>query len=224
MMIKFHVTLLAQVIFFFTLNNSFAQYKLKKVKEFRINSLNSINIVDYDPKQKRYLGFEKTKGYVVIILDEEGKILQRKNLEGQGPGQFRTAMNCLGFSDEDGIWVLTPNQVLYYDYDLNFQKQRKIHPKSMFYVDGLTEPISYFYRKTLGNGLAFIPYPSNTSLFVRPQDFKNENLIEIYDSKLQISYHLAPVADRPVSSKLDKSLNAIYKPIFLWTEETINFL
>lgn len=214
MMVKLHVSLLSVVLFLITLNNLFAQFKLEKVKEFRINSLNSINIVDYDPKQKRYLGFEKAKGYVVIILDEEGKILQRKNLEGQGPGQFRTAMNCLGFSDENGIWVLTPNQVLYYDYDLNFQKEKRIHPKSMFYVDGLTEPISYFYRKASDNSLQFIPYPSRTKLFVRPQDFKNENLIEIYDSKLEKSYHLAPVEDRPVSSKLDKSLNAIYNPVF----------
>jgi WD40 repeat protein len=214
MMVKFHVSLFSYVLFFITLNISHAQYKLEKVKEFQINSLNSIDIVDYDPKQKRYLGVEKTKGFVVIILDEKGNILQRKNLEGQGPGQFRTAINCLGYSDENGIWILTPNQVLYFNYELNFHKERKIHPKNMFYVDGLTEPISYFYRKTTGNSLAFIPYPSSTSLFVRPQDFRNENLIEIYDSKLEKSYYLAPVADRPLSQKLDKSLNAIYKPIF----------
>jgi hypothetical protein len=69
MIVKLHVSLLSVVLFLITLNNLFAQFKLEKVKEFRINSLNSINIVDYDPKQKRYLGFEKAKGYVVIILD-----------------------------------------------------------------------------------------------------------------------------------------------------------
>ena len=44
-----------------------AQYKLEKAREFQIKSLNSVEIVDYDPVKQQFLAYEKGGGEFVLL-------------------------------------------------------------------------------------------------------------------------------------------------------------
>lgn len=194
---------------------SFAQYQLQKTSEFKINSLNSVEIVDYDPINKHYLGYEiESKGFIVLLLDNNGKVLHKKNLMGQGPGQFNSAMNFLGFSDQQDIWVITPNQVISYDQNLNLKENIKTEIPNPFFVFRGTKAPAFYYKNGDLKNLNFVTYPSGIPRFMRSKSLENHHLIEIYDFKSKEIYHLAAIAKRPIFKHLDNTVSSMYKPIF----------
>ncbi|HLT07560.1 MAG TPA: hypothetical protein VK014_08530 [Cyclobacteriaceae bacterium] len=56
------------------------QYLLKKEKEFHIDSLYPVELVDYHPGQGLYLGYVemRSKGVEVVLVNEEGEIVVQK--------------------------------------------------------------------------------------------------------------------------------------------------
>src|SRR5690606_1815345 len=100
--------------------NGFAQYALEKVKEFKINSLYPVKLIDYYPQQGIYLGYtdKSSQGTDIVLVNEAGEVIIEKNMRGEGPEQYVSTLNCLGFSDGGDIWVQTPFQVLRYDQKL----------------------------------------------------------------------------------------------------------
>ncbi|AFL83070.1 hypothetical protein Belba_0409 [Belliella baltica DSM 15883] len=79
------------LILIFSNTYAFAQFKLQKTSEFSIKSLNSVEIIDYDPIKKQYIAFEKgEKDFVVLLLDEKGDILKRKHPQTHSAGNYLT--------------------------------------------------------------------------------------------------------------------------------------
>ncbi len=193
----------------------FAQYSLQKITEFQIETLNSVEIVDFDPSNKTYLGYEKvSKGFVVLLTDEKGGIIQKKDLQGGGPGQFNSAMNLLGFNDEGFIWVITPNQMIVYDRNLNFQKSEKLDLENTFFTSKLTESPIFFYKGNSTENLIFSIIPSLTARFMRAKSLEKLHLVDLYDLKSKTVFHLAPIKERGIYKHLDSSIFTMYKPIF----------
>ena len=61
---------------------TFAQFKLKKVEEFTINTLSDLDILDYFPSQNIYLGYIKSsKGNDIALVNAEGGIIIKKNFQ-----------------------------------------------------------------------------------------------------------------------------------------------
>lgn len=193
----------------------FAQYQLQKTYEFKINSLNSVEIVDYDPINKHYLGYEiESKGFIVLLLDNNGNVLHKKNLMGQGPGQFNSAMNFLGFSDQQDIWIITPNQLITYDRNFIFKRVIKYVNNNAFFTSRMTEAPVFFHNNKGKNELVFATYPSQTARFMSAKSLEKQYLIELYDTQEKKTFNLAPFKQRPIYKYFDNTINTMYKPIF----------
>ena len=81
--------------------DSFSQFQLEKVEEFKINSLLPVVIVDYHPESKLYLGYiSDSKGTRIVLIDEQGDFVINKGLVGEGPNQSSAAFNAMAFTDD----------------------------------------------------------------------------------------------------------------------------
>lgn len=198
--------------------NSFAQYALEKVKEFKINSLYPVKLIDYYPQEGIYLGYtdKSSQGMDIVLVNEEGEIIIEKNMQGEGPEQYVSTLNCLGFSDEGDIWVQTPFEVLRYNHKLKL-KERIRYPSSIrTHIYGKLELFPYFFKDNLESGFSFVTHPSGASKYIIPNvDFRKTSLLEVYHFKENRSYEIMPVAERPLYKYLDRSLGPIYFPIYV---------
>lgn len=191
-----------------------AQVKLEKVNEFRIASFETFDIVDYDPEKKNYLAYApRVSGFEVVVIDEKGRVLSKKNLQGQGPEQFNSALNFLGFSGSENILVITPNELINYDNQLNYKGRKKLLVEDIFVTSRLTSaPIFYYPEDTQGKQVYAVA-PSLTSVFMTVSSLENQFLVKFFDpdSNKQISF--LPLKDRSIYGKLDKSVYPMYAPI-----------
>ncbi|WP_162415987.1 hypothetical protein [Cyclobacterium roseum] len=195
---------------------SFAQYKLEKVGEFKINSLVQIDLIDYFPKEEMFLGYtnKRSKGLEITLVKEDGEIVISRNMKGQGPEQYGSTLNCLGFSDEGNIWALTPHQLLLYDQKLKLKERSRYESNGQIYIYGGSKPFSYFYKNGDKTDFLFITNPSGASKFAGVSDFREKKLIEIFHKEGNAAYEVAPVTERPHYEYLDESIDGIYFPIY----------
>lgn len=91
---------------------TFSQFKLTKVEEFKIESLSEIDLLDYYPSGKLFLGFKKTsKENDIVLIDSKGEILVVKDLLGDSPPKRRfysAALKCrlrLGGDSTFYLWL-----------------------------------------------------------------------------------------------------------------------
>jgi hypothetical protein len=67
---------------------SFGQVKLEKESEIAMESLYPVEIVDYFPNKKIYLGYIlSTEGKRIVVINEKGHLISDKVLEGDGPNK-----------------------------------------------------------------------------------------------------------------------------------------
>lgn len=196
--------------------NAFPQYKFEKVKEFKIPSLSQVELIDYYPQKGLYLGYinKWSKGLEIALINEEGKIIVSKNMKGEGPEQYVSSLNCLGFSSEGDIWALTTHQLLRYDQNLKLKERIRFNPKRQVFIYGKANPFYFFYKNNDRSAFSFIVNPTGTSKYLGMSDFKTTKLIEIFNNKDNVSYEIAPVSERPQYEKLDKSVGDLYFPIY----------
>ncbi len=196
--------------------NAFPQYKFEKVKEFKIPSLSQVELIDYYPQKGLYLGYinKWSKGLEIALINEEGKIIISKNLKGEGPEQYVSSLNSLGFSSEGDIWALTTHQLLRYDQNLKLKERIRFNPKRQVFIYGKANPFYFFYKNNDRSAFSFIVNPTGTSKYLGMSDFKTTKLIEIFNNKDNVSYEIAPVSERPQYEKLDKSVGDLYFPIY----------
>lgn len=208
--------ILFTIVFYLLVGNDlYAQMHLKKVKELKIESIYSIDITDYDPTSRQYLALgADTKGFEVVLLNEDGEIILKKNMAGEGPGQINGAFNGLGFSPEGGIWIMSVGNLFYYDKKLNYKRQQKFTSKNQIYRYGNAKNIPFFIRDNLDNNLVFSTYPSGEKVFSMSNNIKSESLLELYDAKKNESYQLEPIAERPIGQKIDNSLKSVFFPVY----------
>lgn len=195
---------------------AFPQYKFEKVKEFKIPSLSQVELIDYYPQKGLYLGYinKLSKGLEIALINEEGKIIISKNLKGEGPEQYVSSLNSLGFSIDGDIWALTTHQLLRYDQNLKLKERIRYNPNRQIFINGKANPFNFFYKNNDRSALFFIVNPTGTSKYLGMSDFKNTKLIEIFNNKNNVSYEIAPVSERPQYEKLDKSVGDMYFPIY----------
>lgn len=195
---------------------SFSQYKFEKVRELRVNSLFSVGIVDYLSSQDLYLGFinKRSKGLEVALINGKGEIVTTRSLQGEGPEQYVTSMNGLGFSNDGNIWVLTTFELLLYGQNLKLKERVKFDPDRQVYIAGRTYPFQFFFKNNDPASFCFLLNPSGVHDFLGFKQFINKDLVNIYDSKTNSSYSLGPISKRAVPQKLAGNMADVYFPIF----------
>lgn len=197
---------LANVFFismFFSPNDSFSQYKFEKIEEFKINSLYPVEIVDYYPQDKLYLGYLNTsKGTRITLINESGEMIIQKVLKGDGPNLISSALNSLSFSQDGDIWIQTPIEIVLFDQKLNIKKRIRYLSSSKMQIYGRMEVFHYFNQNESLSSFSFITNPSGTNSYMP----NRENLIEIYRVEKEELHTMAPVTDRPLYKNFDKSM------------------
>jgi len=204
------------LIFLFLPKFALSQFKLEKIKEFKINTLFQVDLIDYYPPEGLFLGYTNkfTKGLEITIVKEEGEIIISKNMKGEGPEQYGSTLNCLSFSDEGDIWALTPHQLLLYDKNLKLKEKSRYESRGRIYNYGGAKPFSYFYKNNEPIDFSFITTPSGSRKFAGVSNFREKKLIQVSNIKRNDAYEIAPVAERPQYEYLDKSISEIYFPIY----------
>ncbi|MBS9525929.1 hypothetical protein KI659_18050 [Litoribacter alkaliphilus] len=209
------------ILFFFIATTLQAQFKLVKVDEFNINSLYPVEIVDFNVDSGRFLGYEKEGyGFTVLLVKENGEIDKKQSLKGQGPGKFNSAMNFLGFGDKGDVWVITPNQLITYDYHLEHKGSEKFALNNAFFTSLMSQSPIYYYKNGNKSSLAIVTYPSGTASFMKAKSLEKEFLVEVFNLEDRESSFLAPVGKRPFYRSLDNSVATMYNPIFVQDKES----
>lgn len=194
--------------------NGFSQFKIQKIAEFKIESLLAVEILDFHPQSKLYLGYiNNPDGTEVALINEYGEIMVRKVLVGQGPNQSSSSFNSMAFSENGDIWIQTPFQILLYDQKLNLKKNTKYLSGTKTYSFGKMEVFPFFHLK-YPLGFSFFTTPTGVDRSVDGRDFNNKNLLEIFTPDESKLFEIAPISDRLLYKNLDKSIWALYFPVF----------
>lgn len=198
--------------------SAFSQYKLIKKDGLKVDSQLPVQIIDFNTSSNFFLGFiDSNKGGEIALLNSKGEILVQKEIVGEGPNKISSAFNNLAFSNESEIWVQGPYELLLLDLKLNIKQKTRYISETKMHLYGRVEPFSYFNSQS---GFSFIINPNRTSKFLDRQEFFDKSLIEIFELNNGKSYELAQVSERKISKILDKSVGAIYFPIYLVDKDT----
>ncbi len=193
--------LLAYLMFLMSVP-SYSQYRITEMEEFKINSLLDVDIMDYSPKSKLYLGFvNAAEGERILLINTKGEIIEDRNLKGEGPNQYVSNLNCMGFSEDGDIWLQTVTHVLQYDQSLVLKKRTPYPSTVKMHIYGRKEAFPYFYKDGSKAGFSFVTNPSGTNSYM-PNVEVTSDLIEVYDSGEDELYKMAPISDRLISGKL----------------------
>ncbi len=203
-------------IFFITFPfYAYSQYKLEKTEEFIINSLYPIEILDFYPKTRLYLGYLRTPdGLKLCLVNYESNIIVQKVLVGEGPNQIATASNCMAFSEEGDIWVQSPTEIVLFDQNLDIKARTKYQSGTNVQIYGRMEYFEYYYPQNTSSRFTFSTIPNGTSRYLDGRDFRTSHLIEFLDLKRGKLFELASVSERNNFERLDKSIGSIYFPIY----------
>lgn len=217
---KYRTFLILIISLFFT-SSGMAQYRMEKTAEFHVNSLYPVGLVDYLPSERLYLGYinKFSEGMEVAIVNENGEILISKNLHGEGPEEYTTALNCLGFSEEGDIWLQTTHQLLRYDRKLNLKERIKYQSTLSYHLSGRPKKVSWFRKKDDPSDFSLITNPSKVGNFLREISLEHTRLIEIFSLKENRTYEIAPLSDRPQYRNFDMTISAMYAPIYCLDRE-----
>ncbi|SFO16998.1 hypothetical protein SAMN04488519_104145 [Algoriphagus ornithinivorans] len=198
-------------------NEIIHSYRLEKEHEFLIHSLTSVEILDYYPEEKIYLGYTYTaNGKEILLLDESGKILLQKNKQGEGPDQHSANLSCLAFSETGDIWAMTSVEILLYDKNLKVKKRFKYQPSNILHLYTISKKFSYFKKDTSKSDITFATIPTGTSRF-NPQSIRNFNkakLFELYDQKSSSISEFSFLSERQITDEFLGLVGGFYAPIY----------
>jgi hypothetical protein len=187
---------------------SYAQYKLSVVKNFKIESLYPVEIVDYSSKDALYLGYiNSTEGKRIVIIDERGDLISNKILEGDGPNKSSTPFNAMSFAEDGTIYIQSYSFIYRYDKNFNLIEKFSYPSTTSIRIYGRMEFFPYFHLLGSNSSFSFITNPSDTNSF-RPGNDTESKLIEIFQKGTKEPFKIAQVSDRAMFSKFDQSLIA----------------
>lgn len=190
-------------------------YRLEKVKEFKINSVNPVELIDYYPPKGLYLGYTITPdGLEITLVNEEGEIVISKNMQGEGPEQYTSSLNCLAFSPEGNIWAITNVHFLKYSQQLHIKEKTTYTPNIAITLYDRAELLSFFYENNTIDKTSFIINPSKVPIHNLDHDFQKNNMIEIYQWGENSTYEIAPISDRSIAGNIDVSISHMYAPVY----------
>jgi hypothetical protein len=192
-------------------------FRLKKENEFLIHNLTTVILLDYFADDKIYLGYSNTKeGKEILLVDESGKIILNKNMQGEGPDQHSSSFSCLGFSEKGDIWVMTSVEVLLYDRNLILLDRFKYEPTDILNLYSLAKKFFYFKKDPSQKDITFATIPSGTSRF-NPQSgnyFDKLMLFELYDQKSSSVSQLSPLSERLITKEFLQFVGGFYSPVY----------
>jgi hypothetical protein len=201
---------------------SLETYQLEKESEFSVNSLTNLELLDYFPKDKIYLGYSTTgKGKEIILVDESGQILINQNLQGEGPEQHSSNLSSLGFSETGNIWVMTGVEVLLYNQSLKLIERFKYQPGNVINLYSVSKKFSYHKNDSNSTNISFATIPSGTSIF-HPKSYENfdqANLFEIYNQKTKSKIEFSPLNERQVTKDFLEIAGGFYGPVYFIDSE-----
>lgn len=100
-----------------SINSEDQNYSLVKVDSFQVDNFTRVNILDYSPSEKIYLGYSLTEDDILEI-SESGEILKRVHRKGDGPENYGTWNPIgLGFGPNNQRIVELPFRVISYNQD-----------------------------------------------------------------------------------------------------------
>lgn len=197
----------------------FGSYHLEKEKEFLIHSLSSVELLDYYPEDRLYLGYTIThSGKEICLVNEDGEILLSRNLQGEGPEQYPSNLSCLGFSENGDIWAMTSMQVLRYDQNLKLLERFFYESKTTITLYSLLKKFSYFRKDTNRAEITFPVVPSGVGKY-EPGNYNKANLLEFYDQRQSYSKEIAPVSERRVTEEFYRITEGFYAPVYVLDAE-----
>lgn len=207
-LVPFLILIKTILIFLAFSSSAFSQYKLTPINEFQINSLNDIDILDYSPVSKMYLGYMKSgQGERILLIDNTGEMVANKILKGEGPNQYVTNLNCMAFSEDGNIWLQTVTHLYLYDQSLSVIERTPFESTLNIQLYGKKEAFSYFSGDNQKSTYSFITNPSGSNSYI-PNSKSNNELIEIYNPDKKELYRIASVSDRLIANKLDASMKS----------------
>ncbi|MFD2036242.1 hypothetical protein ACFSKL_15670 [Belliella marina] len=200
-----------------SLLNDFGSYYLEKEKEFLIHSLSSVDLIDYYPEDRLYLGSTIThSGKEICLVDESGRIILSRNMKGEGPEQYISNLSCLAFSEKGNIWAMTNRHILQYDQNLNILVKFTYESSLMFNIYTPAIKFSYIHKDTNQFEITFPTNPSGSSRHQvgKSQYYNTGKLLELYDQKKGYSNEIAPVSNRRITEDFLSITKSFYAPIY----------
>src|SRR5690606_28903869 len=197
----------------------FGSYRLEKEKEFLIHSIPSVELLDYYPEDRLYLGYTITPGgNEITLVNEDGEIVLSRNMQGEGPGQHSSNLSCLGFSENGDIWAMTSVQVLRYDQNLKLLDNFFYMPNFMITLYSSLKKFSYFRKDTNRMEIAYPVIPSGVGRY-RPEDYDTGRLLEIYDQRQGRSKEIVPISKRRITEEFLEMARGFYAPVHVLNAE-----
>jgi hypothetical protein len=199
-------------------NKIFEAYRFEKENEFLIHSLTKVELLDYYPEDKLYLGYSNTsKGKEICLVDESGKILLNQNMQGEGPEQHSSNLSSLAFNEDGDIWAMTSVEVLRYDQNLNLIERFSYQPTDIITLYAITKRFSYFRRDNSKAEITFTTIPSGTSRFKSESRkyFDKATLLEFYDQREEIINEIAPISERQITKDFMEIAGGFYAPVYV---------
>lgn len=110
-------------------------YELVKTDSILVYDLETLQITDYNPETKRFLAYG-IRGMACMEIDNEGNIIKKAELKGEGPGHFGRGMTELGYLGNDFI-INGVNAYFIYDKDWNYKKRIVYHSGGAYLPVGM---------------------------------------------------------------------------------------
>lgn len=185
-----------------------SQVTLTKVGAFQVNSLLEVNILDYSQVNNLYLGYiNSPEGERIVLIDQRGEIVADEELKGEGPNQYVSNLNCMGFSENGDIWLQTVTHLFLYSPSLRMREKIPYQSSVKLQLYGRKEAFPYFSQNNQAALFSFITNPSGSNSYM-PNAAFNKDLIEIFNVGEQRLHRIAPVSDRSMSGRLEGSLQS----------------
>jgi len=199
-----------------SLEEGFASYSLEKEREFLIHSLSTVELLDYHPESSLFLGYAHIQGgKEICLVNENGDIILRKNMQGDGPDNYGAYLSCLGFTEDGDIWAVTGVQVLRYNQNLELLEKFTYVPKHLVNLYYFTEKFQYYRKDSNSGDIHFPVNPSGISTTVfSVGDYRNAKLLELYDQSTELSIEIAPISERNVTEDFLEIAQGFYAPVF----------
>jgi hypothetical protein len=218
------ITILVVIISHFSCQKSqnsnpkegFDSYKFEKEREFLVHSLSTVELLDYYPEDSLYLGYTNTpSGKEICLVKENGEIILKKNLQGDGPDKYGANLSCLGFTEDGDIWAVTSVQVLRYNQNLELLEKFAYKPNHMVNLYYFTERFQFYRKDSNSASISFPVNPSGRSRNVFPfEDYSTAKLLELHDQSSKLSIEIAPISERKVTEEFIRVVQEFYAPVF----------
>lgn len=192
------------------------KYYLEKESELKINSLLSVELIDYYAKDRLFLGYTLISGGMeIVIVNERGDIVVSKNLVGEGPGQSMASLNSLSFSPVGNIWALTNVEILEINKELEIVYRKKYFPIVSTTLYNRAELLNYFFVDSILSAPYFIVNPESVPQYYKMDyGFYDSKLIEILPWGTDTTYQISPLSDRSISEYIDLSVSTLFGPVY----------